>query len=46
VADERDVIKLRTNFRGEDVYLYRLRVTQAAASSCCSTTSGNERTQP
>jgi hypothetical protein len=31
VADERDVIKLRTNIRGEDVYLYRLRVTQPAA---------------
>lgn len=28
VADERDVIRLRTNFRGsEDVYLYRLRVS-------------------
>jgi hypothetical protein len=26
VADERDVIRLRTNHRGEDVYLYRLRV--------------------
>jgi Domain of unknown function (DUF4105) len=25
VADERDVIRLRTDFRGEDVYLYRLR---------------------
>ena len=25
VADERDVIRLRTNYRGEDVYLYRLR---------------------
>lgn len=25
VADERDVILTRTNFRGEDVYLYRLR---------------------
>lgn len=24
VADERDLIRLRTNFRGEDVYLYRL----------------------
>lgn len=24
VADERDVIRLRTNFRGEQVYLYRL----------------------
>ena len=30
-ADERDVIELRTNFRGEDVYLYRLRTTQRAA---------------
>ena len=26
VADERDVVRLRTNFRREDVYLYRLRV--------------------
>lgn len=25
VADERDVIRLRTDYRGEDVYLYRLR---------------------
>jgi len=25
VADERDLVKLRTNYRGEDVYLYRLR---------------------
>ncbi len=25
VADERDVVRLRTNFRGEEVYLYRLR---------------------
>lgn len=24
VADERDVVRLRTNYRGEDVYLYRL----------------------
>ncbi|HXV37797.1 MAG TPA: DUF4105 domain-containing protein, partial [Myxococcota bacterium] len=24
VADERDVVRLRTNFRGEDVYVYRL----------------------
>ena len=30
-ADERDVVKLRTNIRGEDVYLYRLRTTQRAA---------------
>jgi Domain of unknown function (DUF4105) len=26
VADERDVVRLRTNYRGETVYLYRLRV--------------------
>ena len=26
VADERDVIRLRTNYRGERVYLYRLKV--------------------
>lgn len=25
VADERDVVRVRTNFRGEQVYLYRLR---------------------
>jgi hypothetical protein len=27
VADERDLIRLRTDHRGEDVYLYRLRMT-------------------
>ncbi len=27
VADERDVIRLRTDYRAEDVYLYRLRLT-------------------
>jgi hypothetical protein len=26
VADERDVIRLRTNYRGEEVYLYRIRM--------------------
>ena len=31
VADERDVIRLRTNYRGEDVYLYRLDVSPANA---------------
>lgn len=31
VADEKDVIKLRTNVRGEQVYLYRVRTTPAAA---------------
>jgi hypothetical protein len=31
VADEEDVIKLRTNVRGEQVYLYRLRTRPAAA---------------
>ena len=30
-ADERDVVKLRTDFRNEDVYLYRLRPTKARA---------------
>jgi hypothetical protein len=30
-ADERDVVRLRTNFRGEEVYLYRLRPTKARA---------------
>jgi Domain of unknown function (DUF4105) len=27
VADERDVVRLRTNYRGEDVFLYRLRAS-------------------
>jgi hypothetical protein len=31
VADERDVVALRTNHRGENVYLYRLRVNPALA---------------
>jgi hypothetical protein len=31
VADERDVIRLRTNYRGEDVYVYRLDVPPAGA---------------
>jgi hypothetical protein len=31
VADERDVVRLRTNYRGEDVYLYRLRASPALA---------------
>jgi uncharacterized protein DUF4105 len=31
VADERDVVRLRTNFRGEEVYLYRLRYPSADA---------------
>jgi hypothetical protein len=30
-ADERDVIRLRTNYRGEDDYLYRLKTTPAQA---------------
>jgi hypothetical protein len=30
-ADERDVVKLRTDFRGEEVYLYRLRPTRERA---------------
>lgn len=31
VADERDVVRLRTNFRGEDVYVYQLDVPPADA---------------
>ena len=31
VADEADVIKLRTNYRREEVYLYRVRTPRAAA---------------
>lgn len=31
VGDERDLIRLRTNVRGESVYLYRLRAPQALA---------------
>jgi hypothetical protein len=31
VADERDVVRLRTNFRGEDVYVYRLDAPPADA---------------
>ena len=30
-ADERDIVRLRTNYRGEDVYLYRLKVTPQLA---------------
>jgi hypothetical protein len=33
VADERDVIRLRTNFRGEHVWLYRLRAPDGAPRS-------------
>ena len=32
-ADERDVVRLRTNVRGEDVYLYALRLPRAAMRS-------------
>lgn len=31
VADERDLIRLRTSYRDEDVYVYRLRVPRAVA---------------
>jgi hypothetical protein len=31
VADERDLVRLRTNFRGEQVYLYRLNTDAAIA---------------
>jgi hypothetical protein len=32
-ADERDVIRLRTNVRGEDDYLYRIRIPESAMRS-------------
>ncbi len=32
-ADERDVVRLRTNIRGEDVYLYRLKMPVSAMRS-------------
>lgn len=32
-ADERDVVRLRTNVRGEDVYLYRIRMPATAMRS-------------
>ena len=31
VADERDLVGLRTNYRGEQVYLYRIRVPRSQA---------------
>ncbi len=31
VADERDVIRVRTNYKGEDIYLYRTTMTPAQA---------------
>jgi hypothetical protein len=31
VGDERDIVGVRTNHRGEDVYLYRIRTTREAA---------------
>jgi hypothetical protein len=31
VADERDVVRLRTNYRGDDVYLYRAKATPEQA---------------
>jgi hypothetical protein len=34
-ADERDVVGVRTNVRGEDVRIYRLRVTPAKARGSC-----------
>jgi Domain of unknown function (DUF4105) len=32
-ADERDVVRLRTNVRGEDDYLYRIRIPESAMRS-------------
>jgi hypothetical protein len=33
VADERDLVRLRTNYRGEDVYLYRIRMPPEQAKA-------------
>jgi hypothetical protein len=33
VAEERDIVRVRTNFRGEDVYLYRTLTTPADAQA-------------
>ena len=38
VADERDVVGLRTNYRGERVFLYRIRQARRGARDSCSTT--------
>ena len=35
VADERDVIGVRTNFRGERTYLYRFRTSKRLHTRCC-----------
>ena len=42
VADERDVIRLRSNFRqGEEVYLYRFNVSPTPRARCSSNTSAD-----
>jgi hypothetical protein len=44
VAEERDVVRLRTNFRqGEDVYLYRLAARSRRCATSSSPTSPRER---
>ena len=40
VADERDVIRQRTNYRGENVYLYHTTATPEARGCCWSTCLG------
>ena len=47
VADERDVIRVRTNYRRdppEEVYLYRLRGTREATRAACSSTTSRRST--
>jgi hypothetical protein len=39
VADERDVIRVRTNFRGDEGYLYRVDWSPVTHASCCWPTS-------
>ncbi len=33
-ADERDILRVRTNVRGEDMYLYRLAIPKAGCAAC------------
>ena len=46
VGEERDIVGVRTNFRDEDVYFYRLRVSAATARSCCRCTSSASTSWP
>lgn len=45
-ADERDVIKLRTNYRREQVYLSRLRTSRGTARAAARVLGGDECSRP